>query len=62
MIDHEEKEPEWIFLGGLLGPEASFRILVRGDIGAGEVARLIEKLELDLQMFKADEERDVVHI
>lgn len=38
------------FMSGVLAKDASFRLIVRGNIGAKEIERLIEKLEIDRQI------------
>ena len=42
---------------GLLAKDASFRLIVSGDIGVQEIERLIKKLELDKEIL-ADQEND----
>ena len=42
---------------GLLSKDASFRLIVRGNIGVKEIERLIKKLELDKEIL-ADQEND----
>ncbi|MBV8122273.1 MAG: hypothetical protein JO081_20310 [Alphaproteobacteria bacterium] len=39
---------------GLLSPDASFRLIVRGKIGPKEIERLIKKLEFDKQILAGD--------
>ena len=38
------------FMSGVLAKDASFRLIVRGNIGVKEIERLIEKLEIDRQI------------
>lgn len=42
---------------GLLAKDASFRLIVTGNVGVKEIERLIKKLELDKEIL-ADQEND----
>ena len=42
---------------GMLAKEASFRLIVTGNIGVKEIERLIQKLEIDKEIL-ADKEDD----
>lgn len=44
---------------GLLSKEASFRLIVSGQIGVKEIERLIQKLELDKEILADDPDADI---
>jgi len=43
---------------GLLAKEASFRLIVSGNIGVKEIERLIQKLEIDKEILADQESPD----
>ena len=45
-----------LLTAGLLSKEASFRLIVSGQIGVKEIERLIKKLELDKEILAEQED------
>jgi hypothetical protein len=43
---------------GLLAKDASFRLIVSGNIGVKEIERLIQKLEIDKEILADQEEQE----
>lgn len=43
---------------GMLAKDASFRLIVSGEIGVKEIERLIKRLELEKQILAAQAETD----
>lgn len=56
-IDATGRHAEREILSGFLSRETSFRLLIRGSLGAKEIDRLIKKLEIDREIFVDVEQR-----